>query len=82
MKANEILSKWKCEEAISSNIPEHQILEIHEELEKIFSNKENIFGFMRMKNNNQPFNGQMPILMLKKGEGEKVIEGIKRMGQR
>jgi hypothetical protein len=39
------------------------ILNIHEKLRLLFSNPENIYGFMTMVNNNSPFWGQKPIEM-------------------
>ena len=40
------------------------ILNIHAALASTFSNPENIYGFMRMKNSNGFFNGRSPIEML------------------
>ena len=37
------------------------ILDIHEELSCLFSNPENVYGFMKMVNNNAPFKGKRPI---------------------
>jgi len=37
------------------------ILNIHAGLSTLFSNPENIYGFMNMVNHNEPFNGTRPI---------------------
>lgn len=37
------------------------ILNIHAGLSVLFSNPENIYGFMNMVNHNEPFNGTRPI---------------------
>ncbi|WP_076416847.1 hypothetical protein [Shewanella sp. UCD-KL12] len=55
------------------------ILNIHAGLRSIFSNPENIYGFMNMSNHNPPFNGDKPIDFLMNGgnaEFEAVIKSI------
>jgi hypothetical protein len=37
------------------------ILNIHEKLRAIFSNPENVYGFIKLRNNNKPFNGLSPL---------------------
>lgn len=37
------------------------ILNIHENLRTLFSNSENVYGFIKLKNNNPPFNGLSPL---------------------
>ncbi len=44
------------------------ILNIHAGLRTVFSNPENIYGFMNMSNHNPPFNGAKPIDYLINGE--------------
>jgi hypothetical protein len=39
------------------------IINIHTNLRVLFSNPENIYGFMTMVNNNSPFLGKRPIVM-------------------
>ena len=44
------------------------ILNIHFELKMIFSNYENIYGFMSMKNTTSYFNGQTPTSLIETGD--------------
>ena len=44
------------------------ILNIHSSLKTIFSNPENIDGFMTMENNNPYFNGRKPLSLIETGE--------------
>ena len=44
------------------------ILNIHFELKIIFSNPENIYGFMNMENNTTYFNGQTPLSLIASGD--------------
>ena len=48
------------------------ILNIHASLKALFSNPENIYGFMSMVNHNQPFNGTKPIDMIFNGENKNL----------
>lgn len=41
------------------------ILNIHAALRTIFSNPDNIYGFMSFKNHNKPFNGSSPLHYIK-----------------
>ena len=55
------------------------ILNIHAGLGAVFSNPENIYGFMNISNHNSPFNGAKPIDYLITGENaefEAVIRAI------
>lgn len=52
---------------------EHQerlshILNIHFSLKTMFSNSENVYGFMTMENNNPYFNGNTPLSLIEKGD--------------
>ncbi|MBQ4892159.1 hypothetical protein J8L86_20100 [Shewanella sp. MMG014] len=51
------------------------ILNIHAELQTIFSNNDNIYGFMTMKNLNAPFNGLTPLdfAINQKMDGLKIV---------
>lgn len=40
---------------------------IHATLKSLFSNEENIYGFMSMKNHNEIFNGKAPIEVIESG---------------
>ena len=44
------------------------ILNIHAGLSVLFSNPENIYGFMNMVNHNEPFNGTRPIDVICNGK--------------
>ena len=44
------------------------ILNIHASLASLFSNKENIYGFMRFVNKNEPFFGRTPLSFIEKGD--------------
>ena len=37
------------------------LLNIHQALRMLFSNPDNVYGYLSMDNNNTPFNGQKPI---------------------
>ena len=41
---------------------------IHQSLKDIFSNPENVYGFMNMKNNNSYFNGRTPLSIIATGK--------------
>jgi hypothetical protein len=47
------------------------ILNIHAGLRSTFTNSDNVYGFMNMVNNNNPFNGLKPIDFICNGEIEK-----------
>ena len=58
------------------------ILNIHAGLRTMFSNPENTYGFMNMRNHNSPFNGEKPIDFLTNGgnaEFESVMNFIDRL---
>ena len=41
---------------------------IHQSLKEVFSNSDNLYGFMNMKNNNSYFNGRTPLSIIAKGK--------------
>lgn len=41
---------------------------IHQSLKEVFSNPENLYGFMNMKNNNSYFNGRTPLSIIATGK--------------
>jgi hypothetical protein len=47
------------------------VLNIHASLSTLFSNPENVYGFMKMVNINKPFNGTRPIDFICNSETEK-----------
>jgi len=55
------------------------VLNIHQALRLVFSNKENIYGFMRMKNNNPYFNGNTPLSIIATGTFGALYEVFKRI---
>lgn len=52
---------------------------IHQSLRVIFSNKENVYGFMNMKNNNSFFNGNSPLSLISSGSIDTLHEVFKRI---
>jgi len=59
------------------------ILNIHGGLRQVFSNPENVYGFMTMKNQHSLFNGQTPLSLLLEGEHsdfEAVMNHILNLG--
>ncbi len=58
------------------------ILNIHARLRIVFSNTDNIYGFMTMINHNAPFNGSTPLDIAMGHDGLKsVMEHVVSMGQ-
>jgi len=58
------------------------ILNIHASLRELFSNPENVYGFMNMVNHNSPFNGTTPVDFICNGEAvnfQLVIDHIDRL---
>lgn len=55
------------------------ILNIHQALRIVFSNSENIYGYMNMKNNNPYFNGQTPMDIIKTGSFGSLYEVFTRI---
>ncbi|MFB2730054.1 hypothetical protein ACE02H_21530 [Shewanella mangrovisoli] len=58
------------------------ILNIHASLRMVFTNPENIYGFMKMVNHNFPFNGVTPIDFISNGETvnfQTVMEHIDKL---
>jgi len=55
------------------------VLNIHQALRLVFSNKENIYGFMRMENNNPYFNGNTPLSIIATGAFGALYEVFKRV---
>ena len=52
---------------------------IHESLRVIFSNPENVDGFMRMSNNNAFFKGRSPLSLILNGSTETLHEVFKQI---
>jgi uncharacterized protein (DUF2384 family) len=55
------------------------IANIHQALKMIFSNPDNIYGFMAMKNNNPYFNGNSPLALISTGKFGTLYEVFKRI---
>ena len=55
------------------------ILNIHQALRLTFSNPENVYGFMTMKNDNPFFNGQSPLELVCNGSFATLYEVYKRI---
>lgn len=55
------------------------ILNIHAALRIIFDNPENVYGFMKMTNNNVYFNGRSPLECMGKGDFIAIYETYKRI---
>ena len=55
------------------------ILNIHQALRIVFSNRENVYGFMRMANNNPYFNGKTPLSLIATGSFGALYEVYKRI---
>ncbi len=52
---------------------------IHQSLKEVFSNPENLYGFMNMKNNNSYFNGRTPLSIIATGKVDSMNEVFKRI---
>lgn len=55
------------------------IANIHQALKMLFSNPDNIYGFMAMKNNNPYFNGNSPLALISTGKFGTLYEVFKRI---
>lgn len=55
------------------------ILNMHQALRIVFDNPENVYGFMRMKNNNPFFNGRSPLELIATGNFGTLYEVFKRI---
>ncbi|MBE8233129.1 MAG: DUF2384 domain-containing protein [Endozoicomonadaceae bacterium] len=55
------------------------ILNIHQALRIIFSNPENVTGFMSNKNHNEYFNGRTPLEVIESGLFSSLYEVFKRI---
>lgn len=55
------------------------ILNIHAALRTIFDNPENVYGFVRMPNDNTFFNGETPLSIMTKGSMANLYETYKRI---
>jgi uncharacterized protein (DUF2384 family) len=53
---------------------------IHESLTMLFSNTENVYGFMSMKNDNPYFKGRSPLSLVSNGSTDTLHEVFKRIG--
>lgn len=52
---------------------------IHASLRTVFSNPENVYGFMSMENNNPYFNGRKPMDIISTGQFGALYETFKRI---
>lgn len=55
------------------------IANIHQSLRMVFSNPDNVYGFMSMKNKNAYFNGESPLSLIKTGSFGALYEVFKRI---
>lgn len=55
------------------------IARIHQNLKVAFSNPDNIYGFMNMKNNNSYFNGRTPLSIIATGKVDSLGEVFKHI---
>ncbi len=55
------------------------VLNIHRVLRLIFDNPDNVYGFIRMKNDNEFFNGRAPIEVMAQGDIVSLYETFKRI---
>ena len=52
---------------------------IHQSLKEVFSNSDNLYGFMNMKNNNSYFNGRTPLSIIATGKVDDFSDVFKRI---
>ena len=52
---------------------------IHQRLKEVFSNSDNLYGFMNMKNNNSYFNGRTPLSIIATGKVDDFSDVFKRI---
>lgn len=55
------------------------LLNIHAALRIVFSNPENVYGFMKMSNHNSFFNGSSPLSLIEDGDFGRLYEVAKRV---
>jgi uncharacterized protein (DUF2384 family) len=55
------------------------IANIHQALKMVFSNPDNVYGFMTMKNENPYFNGNSPLSLISTGNFGTLYEVFKRI---
>lgn len=55
------------------------VLNIHSILRSIFDNPDNVYGFVRMKNDNDFFNGRAPLEMMAQGDLVSLYETFKQI---
>ena len=55
------------------------VARIHQNLKVAFSNPDNIYGFMNMKNNNSYFNGRTPLSIIATGKVDSLGEVFKHI---
>ena len=55
------------------------IVNIHEALRTLFSNQNNVYGFMQMKNNAPYFNGRTPLSIISAGELQALIKVMQQI---
>lgn len=72
-------------EADKANLSKDQLtrisylLNIHAALRIVFSNPENVYGFMKMTNHNRFFNGAAPLSLIENGDFGGLYEVAKRV---
>lgn len=52
---------------------------IHQSLKEVFSNSDNLYGFMNMKNNNSYFNGRTPLSIIATGNFDSLSKVFKHI---
>ena len=55
------------------------VLNIHASLRTVFTNRENIYGFIKMPNDNAFFNGRTPLSIIEKGSFSGLYEVSKQI---
>lgn len=55
------------------------IANIHQALKMVFSNPDNVYGFMAMRNDNPYFNGNSPLSLISTGKFGTLYEVFKRI---
>ncbi len=74
-----IIDSGAIEHSKEQNLRVYYLLEIHAALKIVFSNPDNIYDFMNMKNNNAFFNGSRPIALIEKGNFDNLENIYKRV---
>lgn len=77
--------KYRCEETRTASLSHDQLtrisylLNMHSALRIVFTNPDNIYGFMTMQNNNPFFNGTTPLSIIEGGDFGGLHEVAKRI---